>query len=99
MLFGVRGTGGWGECLLGTGQTHLVGALVCRSRCSRCSTLEVQEHIHHQGGNHTVMSKKSDDRWPVNNKKPQATVDAQGKPLGERVRVQPLIALRKQPMP
>ena len=61
--------------------------------------LEVQEYIHHQGGNHTVMSKKSDDRWPVNNKKPQATVDAQGKPLGERVRVQPLIALRKQPMP
>ena len=59
----------------------------------------MQEYIHHQGGNHTVMSKKSDDRWPVNNKKPQATVDAQGKPLGERVRVQPLIALRKQPMP
>ena len=29
--------------------------------------LEVQEYIHHQGGNHTVMSKKSDDRWPVNN--------------------------------
>ena len=28
VLFGVRGTGGWGECLLGTGQTHLVGALV-----------------------------------------------------------------------
>ena len=30
MLFGVRGTGVWGECLLGTGQTHLVRALVQR---------------------------------------------------------------------
>ena len=28
VLFGVRGTGVWGECLLGTGQTHLVRALV-----------------------------------------------------------------------
>ena len=31
VLFGVRGTGVWGECLLGTGQTHLVRALVCGS--------------------------------------------------------------------
>jgi hypothetical protein len=57
--------------------------------------LEVQEYIEHQGGNHTLLPKKADHRWPAGTKPGKETTDAEGKPLGERFRVQPLIALRK----
>ena len=84
MLFGVRGTGGWGECLQD-------GTNSSRRACAH-DALPRGAHPPPRREPHGDIE-ESDDRWPVNNKNAQATVDAQGKRSASD------LALRKQPMP
>ena len=62
-----------------------------------CQVLEVGSYVDHRLGN-TTEPKKDDRRWPINPKKQSImpVTDVNGNPLGERVRIQPMIVLRKK---